>query len=744
MNTQRIRLIVAGLAVLLTLGIYSLFQSGMLARLSGYKAPVYIAVVGPKEDANVYPQMEQSVELLVSELEDGVLGHRVIIDRYYDDADAAATAEQIVADGRAMLVLGHPYSSTSLSAGEVYARAGIPAITSAATSPRLTRDNDWFFSVINSNESYAAYTALYISDVLGIKTASVVYENDEYGSTLARAFERRFRLMGGAIVTQKTLEPLNPDDPQGPVQAARVVREISQETTDPGMIVLIAYKNEGFDFINAMREQGFDWAVFGAEDLGDNDFAALFSDPAYIEGMHAFSPLLYDVAGLEAQEFRDKYFQAYQTYPTWFGATTYDSAQVALEAIRRAGISGEPRRLGSDRAKVRAALQSISNKDVAVNGLTGRIFFDANRNFVSPMAVGAFSRGKFISAPVQLQPILDVRQVPDFAALRETGVIIPFERGFLYKTGVVYVGININDISQVDVEEGRQYTMDFYLWFRGQGQIPFDQIQFTNAVDKVELGEPIAEQRFEDGSIYRLYRIKANFTNTFDLQNYPFDRQVLEIKFKHQNLTRETLIYVLDFLGMEHVAGPALVNQLQQNKALISVTDWYAADASYYIDTARDYSSLGNPVWFGEDKNVDYSRFNARIEIARDVIRFNIKNLLPVLFLISLAYLGLYLPKGNYGEITAIMTGTVLSVVFFHVDLSGRLNVGYTVALDYAFYGVYFILVLTTLLSIIAWHRAETEKDVSKLFLFMRLFYPIFIVAGGALLLLAYNALSVG
>lgn len=102
--------------------------------------------------------------------------------------------------------------------------------------------------------------------------------------------------------------------------------------------------------------------------------------------------------------------------------------------------------------------------------------------------------------------------------------------------------------------------------------------------------------------------------------------------------------------------------------------------------------------------------------------------------------MGLYLPKGNYGEITAIMTGTVLSVVFFHIDLSGRLNVGYTVALDYAFYGVYFILVLATLLSIVAWHRAENEKSTRELFIFMRLFYPAFIIIGGLLLLWVYKA----
>lgn len=744
MTNKHTRIIVAGLAVMLTIGLYVLTQSGFFDRLFGRKEPIHIAVVSPRNDKNTYPQMEQAVELMVSELEDGVNGHRVIIDRYYDDEDARSVAEQIARDGRALFVLGHAYSGASLAAGEVYARVGIPAITSGATSPAITRSNEWFFSVINNNDSYAAYTALYIHDVLGIKNASVVYENEEYGRTLAEAFVQQFTQMGGTITAQKSMQPLTEDDPQGLTQAAQVVREISQQTSDPGIIFLALYKSEGADFINAMREQGHRWALFGAEDLGDNEFSAKFTNVSYLEGMYAFSPLIYDVAGLEAQEFRDKYHQTYKVDPTWFGATTYDSAKVALEAVRRAGISGNPRDLASDRFKVRNALQAINSMQTAIPALTGRIFFNENRNFVSPIAVGYFSRGKFISAPVQLQPILHARQVPNFDQLRQTGVIIPFERNFLYKTNVVYVGISINDISQVNVETDRRYTVDFYLWFRGKDSLPFDQIEFTNAPDSVNLGDPIAEQKFEDGTLYRLYRIKAEFTNSFDLKNYPFDRQALEMRFKHKFLTRETLIYVLDLLGMEQTAGPGLVSQLNQNKALIAVTDWYASDASYYIDTTRDYSTLGNPAWFGEDKNIDYSRFNARIEIVRDVIRFNVKNLLPVLFLISLAYLGLYLPKGNYGEITAIMTGTVLSVVFFHVDLSGRLNVGYTVALDYAFYGVYFILVLVTLLSIIAWHRAESDKDVRNLFLFMRLFYPAFILIGGLVLLWANNALPFG
>jgi len=77
------------------------------------------------------------------------------------------------------------------------------------------------------------------------------------------------------------------------------------------------------------------------------------------------------------------------------------------------------------------------------------------------------------------------------------------------------------------------------------------------------------------------------------------------------------------------------------------------------------------------------------------------------------------------------MTGTVLSVVFFHVGLSGHLNVGYTVALDYVFYIIYALLATELFLSIIAWHKSvkdEESKAIRQIFLLMRFLYPIVLI----------------
>ena len=65
---------------------------------------------------------------------------------------------------------------------------------------------------------------------------------------------------------------------------------------------------------------------------------------------------------------------------------------------------------------------------------------------------------------------------------------------------IVYTGIDINEIRNLD-EKISSYLVDFYLWFRFQGDIDVDNIEFTNygtvrmdSGDKLQLDEPINQE----------------------------------------------------------------------------------------------------------------------------------------------------------------------------------------------------------------------------------------------------------
>jgi branched-chain amino acid transport system substrate-binding protein len=369
----------------------------------------------------------------------------------------------------------------------------------------------------------------------------------------------------------------------------------------------------------------------------------------------------------------------------------------------------------------------MDSPNKAVDGVRGQVYFDTQHNFSQPPTFGMFEQGNFIPAPVQLRPVANKKLVTEL-----TDSIIVDGNKYIYKTNVAYTGIRVNEITDVDVDKAHTFTADFYIWFRYQGDIDVSSIDFLNSVAPIKLGDPVSSST-QDGINYKLYRIRAPFHTTFDLQKYPFDTQKLAIEFRHRTLTREKLIYVEDALGMDHVTrGPDLLARLTSDGAFASVTDWFPTDPRIFIDVHSDKASFGNPALIGNQGSVENSTFNMKLDIHRNYPRFMLKNLLPLFCLVALAYVSLFLPGYKFESIISVMTGSVLSIVFFHVNLSNRLNVGYNVALDYVFYGTYMLFIIELMIVVIAWHHHQTDEKIAhKRMVFARAIYPLYLVVGG-------------
>ena len=748
MKNKKFRWALAIIAILLIAG-FSLFSAGVF---SEEKEPIYIAVTVLGDDeslSNAYRAATfhaiSSVQLYIDEAnaEGGVNGHPLELQVVVDNGDpdkAGSVAQDVVDQGQAMVVLGHLYSDAATVAGQVYQENHIPAITSGATAPSVTEGNEWFFRVINSNVSQGRYLAQYAYAILGHRSALVVYEKNGYGTSLRDAFVEAFEEQGGEIFDTQSISEKSEILTQD-------AERIANYETEPDMIFLATYKGSGVAMLDSIRTRSREVAIIGSDALGDSFFAAQFAEysdrPSYLNGIYASSTLIFDVASESAQKFRDNYLEIYEKQPTWFSATTYDSALVAVEAMRAAGISGDPAQLEKDRQKLRDYLDRTDRHQDAFEGITGNIYFDDHNNFIQPMAVGVFDDYEFISAPIQLtatnSSVMTQKIFDDLEAER----VIQLGSEYAYKTQIVYVGIDINEFKELDIDDEHTYLADFYLWFRYQGKLDFDEITFDNSVNNISLGEALEEKTLSNDTHYRLYHIKDTFTNNFDLSDYPFDKQTLSISLRHATLERHNLIFVVDLLGLGDVTtSSTILKSLKQANAFSSSNDWIPISGYYHADSVHEYTTRGDPASFGQKVNIERSRFNLAIEIERDYIRFTSKTMLPIMSILVLAYLGLFLPNREFETITSIMTGTVLSVVFFHVDLSGRLNVGYTVAMDYAFYAIYGLLAVELFLSIIAWHKTtKNTNDISikYLFWFMRALYPIVFAAGTILIIAIYD-----
>jgi ABC-type branched-subunit amino acid transport system substrate-binding protein len=124
-----------------------------------------------------------------------------------NEAAVRRAAASLVASGVSAIV-GLSDTDQVLAAAPIAARAGVPFVTSGATSPRLTTQvPDWLFLACFGDNTQAAASAQYATDRLGARTAAVLYDKDmDYTRLLAKYFARSLRAQGGRVVVSADYE----------------------------------------------------------------------------------------------------------------------------------------------------------------------------------------------------------------------------------------------------------------------------------------------------------------------------------------------------------------------------------------------------------------------------------------------------------------------------------------------------------------------------------------------------------
>jgi len=721
------------------------------------KEKIFIAVVAPLSGGSYLDgqDMLQGVQLLVEQVNQagGLNGRKVEILKFDDQNNAVLAeekAQEIVDQDKALVVIGHAFSSSSNRAGVVYEKAQIPAITGSATADEVTENRDWYFRVIPNSHSQAVFMANYLWHIMGYKTATVIHDTDAAGVTLATPFESTFRELGGEVNyvfgVDRTTDDL--DD-----QLKNIVDELKAAPEgDIGAIFFATKVPEGISLIVQLDRKGVEAPMFGSSAFSNIDFIEGFKEypeelavPGYYsDDFYAISPVIFDVAGRKGQDFREDFLDKFGTEPGMKAATNYDAVLIAIEAMKNAGISGTSENRAVDRQKIRDYLANIDQPVEAVDGVTGSIHFDEHGNIVKSNYIGVYKGLARISALTQLQPIKNIEFVTDLEGAMASGDVFVIDDQYMYKTDVVYTGIDYIEVSNLNTKNST-YTEDFYLWFRYKGDVDAKNIEFVNTVKEISLGDPIIEEII-NGENYVVYRVKTDFLGDFLFHDYPFDRQELAIKFKHASLTRDRIIYVVDFRGMEiHQGQSALEKILESEDSILNIGSWIPIRASFFQDIVTTQSTLGNPNFFGSDPNVEYSRFNGLIEIERDTISFGLKNLLPLLAVTVLAYLSAFLPVSQFAIKNAIGRGALMTVAFFHIKLSNDLpGIGYSVALDYVFYTMYVLIVVDLVVSVVTQNanNKENQNAVRRLTLFGKVFYPAFLVIVAILFSYQYGLIN--
>ncbi|MGC9504683.1 extracellular solute-binding protein [Baaleninema sp.] len=674
----------------------------------------------------------------------GIHGKPVELLVFDDEGDIEVgrqQAQKIAADDRILLALGPYFSSIALEAGKIYDSVNLPAVTATAQADEVTENNHGFFRVLFNTSKEGVLLANYVKKILDRETVTIIFDgSDTWSSSLATSFKNTFRGLEGRLNYQWDIHPSSEATENLSDRIDQILSEISE--IDPesiGTIALFTKTTDAAKILIQLRRSGVDSPIIGGDSIAEQTFLTELqhypeaqAQPGYFsDGIYATSPLIYDISNEAVQEFRNQFIEKYQQNPTWIAALSYDGAKVAIEAIKRANASGDRKQVLQERKAIRQMLSDTNAADKGVTGLNGsQLYFDRQRNIPRPIAMGLFDRQNFISAPIQLQPIRNWQSLPNLEEQVERGDIVRISGEYSYLTHVVYTGMDINEISNLDLKR-ETYIVDLFLWFRYQGSPELEKVEFLNSVEPIELDEPIYES-YRDRLTTRSYRIKTQFDGNFDFRDYPFDTQELTIKFRHANLTRNHVIYVPDLVGMKNPDRKEIIRKFRRSEVFASIDNWGLKDARFFENIANDYSTLGNIDMVDLDSGIDYSQFNTVIQIDRSSLSFSINNLLPLACFLWILYIFLFFPFAKFSAES--VSGILLSVVFFHIGLKSELpeGIGYIVALDVIFYVIYGLIAtqVVLVLTVVKFQdNKNRRRNLKQLVRGFRVIFPLYLLA---------------
>src|SRR5271165_4052917 len=110
------------------------------------------------------------------------------------------------------------------------------------------------------------------------------------------------------------------------------------------------------------------------------------------------------------------------------------------------------------------------------------------------------------------------------------------------KTPVVYAGIDLNTLDNIDVRAST-FAADFFLWFRFPEATSLDphEVEFPTAVSGAQLGQEVL-RRSRGGFTTVTYHVKGVFRGDYEFARFPFDQQTLRIPVQFHNSNSYTMI----------------------------------------------------------------------------------------------------------------------------------------------------------------------------------------------------------
>jgi len=286
---------------------------------------------------------------------------------------AAAVAKKLISQNNVLAILGPNASGNAIPAARICEDAKVIMISPWSTNPKTTENLKYVFRACFLDDFQGEVMAKFAWDNLKAKNAAVLYDvASEYNKGIAEFFKKSFEKMGGKVVA---FESYTKDDKDFSSQLTKI------KAANADVLFLPNYYNEVPLQAQQARRLGLTCAIIGSDSWGSDELLKLGGKD--LEGCFFSTHYAPDIATEKAQKFIKAYEAKYGKKPDDVAALTYDSVQLLVTAIAKAGAV--------DRQKVRDALATIPEFE----GVTGKMKFTGTGDPIKSAVILQIKDGKF-------------------------------------------------------------------------------------------------------------------------------------------------------------------------------------------------------------------------------------------------------------------------------------------------------------------------------------------------------------
>ena len=342
------------------------------------KVGVISSLTGP--EARFGQAQKYGYEMALDEInQTGVLGKKIEL-VYQDDTSkpevASLTVEKLSDRSDIVALMGAYSSSATFPAAAVANRYGIPMLCPSATTDEVTRQGyEWVFRVCASASDYGRTLVEFLTKVADARRLAVVYENTQFGSSVARAALEQAPRASIEIVAYEAYD-------QGGTDFTPLLTRVKSET--PDAVLFVSYLADATLLMRQSKEIDLNPKVFTAGGAGFSlpDFLKGAGDTAeYTISVTQWTP---DAKWTGSREWAEHFRARWNYEPSYHSVQAYMSLKILADAIERAG--------STERTAVRDAIRTSD-----LDSVFGPIHFtDVGQN-EHPVAITQVLNGKFVT-----------------------------------------------------------------------------------------------------------------------------------------------------------------------------------------------------------------------------------------------------------------------------------------------------------------------------------------------------------